>query len=164
MFVADKVLIGVGFDAAKAGLASLAAGGGLVGASEAAYREGMTGLVWPTAPGPRPVKAGLAGVRFRDLAESNDGVGLALRWEAIGPDGGLFPVLDADIKLTWAGEHATVVTVAGTYRPPAQLAAAGLDRVIVHPVATETIRIFVLRVADAIGLLPQAWPDREGRQ
>jgi hypothetical protein len=41
-----------------------------------------------------------------------------LRWEATGPGGRLFPALDADITLTPAGEHATLLGLAGCYRPP----------------------------------------------
>jgi len=43
MFVADGVLVGVGFEAAKAGLAGLARDDGLARAPEAAYSGGMTG-------------------------------------------------------------------------------------------------------------------------
>jgi len=103
MFVADKVLVSVGFDDAKARLGSLARGDGLAGASEAAYSGGMTGLVWPGTPESTPAGLRLAKVRSHDLVDSEDCAGLALRWEAIAPGGGLFPALDADIKLTKTG-------------------------------------------------------------
>ena len=164
MFVADKVLVDASLDAAKAGLMSLAGGDGLASASEAAYGEGMAGLHWPGAPGSRQVKPRLAGVRCHNLPAGDEQAGLALRWEAIGPDGELFPALDADIKLTSAGEYATELAVAGTYRPPASFVAAGLDRAIVDPVATATIRIFLHRVAEAICLLLMARPDGDERR
>jgi hypothetical protein len=159
MFVADKMLVETSFDAASTGLISLAEGDGLASVSEAAYREGMAGLHWPGVPESKPVEPRLAGVRCHSLPESGEHVGLALRWEAIGPDGDLFPALDADIKLTRAGECTTELTVAGTYRPPATLMAAGLDRATVDPVATATIRSFLRRVAEAISLLTLARPD-----
>jgi hypothetical protein len=152
MFVAGKMLVDASFDAATAGLMSLASGDGLARASEAAYSEGMAGVPWLGAVGSRAVKPRLAGVRCHHLPESGEHRGLALRWEAIGPDGDLFAALDADIMLTSAGD-ATELSVAGTYRPPATFVAAGLDRAIVDPVATATIRIFLHRVAEAICLL-----------
>jgi len=163
MFVADKVLVRVGFDDAKARLGSLARGDGLASASEAAYSGGVTGLVWPGTPESAPAGLRLAKVRSHDLVDSEDCAGLALRWEAIAPDGGLFPALDADIKLTKTGEQATLVTVTGTYRTAADFVAAGLDRMLLYPVAAATIRILAHRVADAISVLPLAWPDQEGR-
>jgi hypothetical protein len=164
MFVADKMLVDASFETAGAGLMSLAEGDGLARASEAAYSEGMAGLHWRGAPESTPAEARLAGVRWHSLPESGEHAGLALRWEAIGPDGDLFPALDADIKLSRAGEHTTGLTVAGTYRPPATFVAAGLDRAILDPVATTTIRIFLHRVAEAISLLTLARPDGEERQ
>ena len=62
----------------------------------------------------------------------------------------LFPALDADLTLRPAGEQATVLTLVGAYRPPLGGLGAGLDRAILHRVATATIRTFLGRVADAI--------------
>jgi hypothetical protein len=164
MFVADKMLVDASFGAASAGLMRLAEGNGLASASAAAYGEGMAGLHWPGAPESKPDGPRLAGVRWHSLPESGEHVGLAVRWEAIGPDGDLFPALDADIKLTWAGDDTTELTVAGTYRPPVTFVAAGLDRAVVDPVATATIRIFLCRVAEAISLLTLAGRDGEERR
>ena len=74
----------------------------------------------------------------------------ALRREAAGPCGRLFPALDAGITLTAAGEQATVLELAGAYRPPPGAAGDGLGRVILHRVASETARTFMNRVAGAI--------------
>jgi hypothetical protein len=92
----------------------------------------------------------LVRVHFRDLVTREGSAALALRWEAAGPCGGLFPALDADITLTPAGEQATVLEVAGAYRPPLGAAGAGLDRVILHRLAAATARTFLNRLADAI--------------
>ena len=150
MFVGDEMVLAVGLDAAKASLAKLARSGLLAGASQDAYDEGITGLVrvgpLGSAPGlSRPVE-----VRFLDLVSRADSALLVLRWEAVGPGGGLFPALDADLTLTPAGEHATLLTVAGAYRPPLGILGVALDRTILHRVAAATIRAFMNRVADAI--------------
>jgi hypothetical protein len=50
----------------------------------------------------------LVTVRFGDLVVHADFAVAAMRWEAAGPGGGLFPALDADIKLTRAGQDVTV--------------------------------------------------------
>jgi hypothetical protein len=42
---------------------------------------------------------------------------VALRREATGATGRLFPVLDADISLSPAGEHTARLALAGSYRP-----------------------------------------------
>jgi hypothetical protein len=91
----------------------------------------------------------LAGVRPGDLTETWDCARLWLRWEAIGPDGALFPALDADLALSPAGEKITVLTLAGVYRLPCH-AAAGLDPAIVRLFAAVTIRSFIARLACAL--------------
>lgn len=150
MFVGDQVPLDTSFDAAKAGLAVLARGGSLAGVSEAAYGEGVTVLARVGPLGSMPSVSRLVEVRFRDLVQRDDRAGLALRWEAAGSGGGMFPVLDADITLTPAGEDTTMLALAGTYRPPLGALGAGLDRVILHRVAAATVRAFLSRIADAI--------------
>ena len=150
MFISDQVPLDTSFDAAKARLVVLSRGGSLTGVSEAAYGEGIAGLAGAGPVGSVPGVFRLVEVRSRDLVQRDDRAGLALRWESAGPGGGVFPVLDADITLTPAGEHATLLTLAGTYRPPLGALEAGLDRGILHRVATATIRAFLSRIADAI--------------
>ena len=89
-------------------------------------------------------------VRFRDLVSHGESAVLSLRWETAGPGGGLFPVLDADITLTPAGESATALSLAGSYRPPLGKLGAILDRVVLRRVATATIQGFVERVGAAV--------------
>jgi hypothetical protein len=150
VFVGDEVLLDVTFAAARAGLANLARGGSLLSVSEDSYNGGFTGLV-PVGPlGSSPGLSRLVQVHFRDLTERNDSAGLALRWEALGPGGGLFPVLDADMMLNPSGKQATLLTLAGAYRPPLGSLGAGLDRAILHRVAAATIRNFINRVAAGI--------------
>ena len=88
---------------------------------------------------------------FHDLEPEMGGPAhLALRWEAIGPSGELFPTLDADIALSPAGEHATTLTLAGVYRPAPGNLGGELDQVVLRRVAEATIHTFVNRIAEAI--------------
>ena len=149
----------VGSDAARARLAKLSRGGLLTAASADAYGQGIADLVRVGPLGPVPGLSRLAEVRLRDLAGSDDRAALALRWEAIGPGSGLFPVLDANLTLTAAGEQASSLTLTGTYRPPAGAMGAILDRTILHQVAAATIREFLARVAETIASPTAKWPN-----
>ena len=114
MFVAGEVLLDLGFPAAAAGLANLARGGLLTPVPEGAYGDGLTGLV---RVGPLGAAAGmskLVEVHFLELVTRGESAVLALRWEATGPGGRLFPALDGDISLIPDGEHATRVSLAGS--------------------------------------------------
>ena len=150
VFVGEEMLLDVSFAAAQARLASLARGGSLASAAKDAYGHGITGLTRVGPLGSAPGMSRLVQVRYQDLKVSEDSAGLALRWEVTGPGGGLFPALDADITLTPAGEQATLLTLAGAYRPPLGTLGAELDRAILHRVAAATIRAFLNRIADAI--------------
>ena len=156
VFVGDEVLLDVSFVAARARLANLTRGGLLRSASEGAYGEGVAGLARVGPMGSAPGISRLVEVHVRDLAETGDSARLALRWSATGPGGRLFPALDADLMLRSAGAQATVLALGGAYRPPLAGLGAGLDRVILHRVATATIRTFLGRVADAIARPAQA--------
>ena len=100
----------------------------------------------------------LVAVRFSDMAIHEDFAIEAMRWEAIGPGGALFPALDADIKLTPAGEDAIMLMAAGIYRPPLAGLGTGLDRAIMHRVAQSTIRAFTHHIGVAIAH-PAAAPE-----
>ena len=136
VFISDEVLLSVSFAAAQARLANLARGGSLLSASQAAYDEGITGLVRVGPLGSGPGISRLVQVHFRDLVTREGSAVLTLRWETAGPGGGLFPALDADITLTPAGEQVTSLKLAGAYRPPLGAVGAGLDGAILHRVAT----------------------------
>jgi hypothetical protein len=150
VFVGDEVLLDISFVAARARLANLIRGGLLLSVSEGAYGEGIAGQARVGPLGSAPGISRLVEVHVRDLAETSDSAGLALRWAATGPGGRLFPALDADLTLRSAGEQATVLALVGAYRPPLGGLGAGLDQAILHRVATATIRTFLGRVADAI--------------
>ena len=73
-----------------------------------------------------------------------------LRWEATGPAGELFPVLDADLVMARYGDDQTLLTLTGSYRPPFGRAGALLDRAILSRVATSTIRSLLHGLAAAV--------------
>jgi hypothetical protein len=147
VFTTDEVLVDVGFDAARRRLGCLAGDGVLLGAAEYAYGTGITGLVQEAGPGAGMSR--LAGVRPGDLTETVDCARLGLRWEAIGPDGNLYPALDANLTLTPSGATTTLLALTGVYRL-ADPAYARLDPAIVHCFAAVTIRSFIARLACAL--------------
>jgi len=99
----------------------LARGGMLLGASETAYGEAITGLV--KAAGPAAGLTRLAGDRLEGLSETDDCAHIVLQWEAIAADGKLFTALDADLMLVPAGDQLSALALAGAYRPqPGQAA------------------------------------------
>ena len=138
MFVGDEVRLDVGFAIARERLMRLSESGALFEPSADAYtglaRVGVAGL------------SKLVRVQVRELSWTDGSAGLALRWEAAGAGGGLFPVLDADLKLAALGEG-TMLTLAGSYRPPLGSLGEALDRALLHRVAAATIRGFLVRVA-----------------
>ena len=145
MFVGDEVLLDVSFAVARARLVNLTRGGLLRGASQDAYGLAIAGRPGSGTSG----RAGLARVQVRELAARDDSAGLAIGWEVTGPDGGLFPVLDADMKLTPAAEPTTVLALAGVYRPP-DAGDEAPERAIVRRIASAAIRNFLGRVASGI--------------
>ena len=173
VFIGAEIQLGLGFNAAQARLANLARGGLLRHASDDAYRDLGSDLARVGPLGSAPGMSKLVVVRFSDMAVHEDFAVGAMRWEAAGPGGALFPALDADIKLTRVGDDATVLAVSGVYRPPLGGLGAGLDRVVMRRVAQVTIRTFTHRIGAAItdpavspgtadsGLLPDfsPWPE-----
>ncbi|HTX27878.1 MAG TPA: hypothetical protein VME19_12760 [Streptosporangiaceae bacterium] len=152
MFVEDQVLLHVPFAAARERLAQLAESGVLVIASQDAYRDEGASIVRVGVGG----LSKLVRVQVRELAHTDTSAGFAIRWEATGPHGRLFPVLDADIRLAPAGGRATLLTIVGSYRPPLGAVGEALDRAILHRVATATIRSFLAQVQAQIGGHPGA--------
>jgi hypothetical protein len=150
MFVREEAQLPVGFADACTGLAALAGGSRLLRASEAAYGDGVTGLAKVGPPGTWPELSKLVVIHVGDVAVTDSSARLPLRWEATGPGSGLFPALDADIAITPDGDHATMLTLTGVYRPPLGKLGELLDRAVLSRVASATIRDFVGRLALAI--------------
>jgi hypothetical protein len=150
MFVADELVLDIEFQAAQARLVNLAREGALSGVSEAVYEDGLSAVIRVGPFGDVPGASKLVRVRFLEPVYRGDAMRLGLRWEATGVTSGLFPVLDADISVTPAAEHATKLALAGSYRVPLGTVGAGLDRALLHRVATSTIRALLREVADAL--------------
>lgn len=146
MFVADELVLEVGFQAAQARLLNLARTGVLGGVSAAAYEGGLAAEIRVGPLGDLPGASKLVRVRFLDPVYSDDAMRLPLRWEATGASSGLFPVLDADISLGPAGEQMTRLSLAGSYRPPLGGFGAGLDKMILNRVASATIGALVRNI------------------
>ena len=149
MFVGDEVRLDVGFAVARERLTRLSESGVLFGTSEDVYGQTRVGLAGVSK---------LVRVQVRELSWTDTTAGLALRWEATGPGGGLFPVLDADLKLAPAGDWGTLLTMAGVYRPPLGSLGVALDRAILRRVAGATIGAFLARVAAQITGPPGSVP------
>jgi hypothetical protein len=177
VFVHAEQTVNVGFAAASAGLAAARADGWLQHASASAYDAGLAdgagaaGLAGEASDvrdaggaeaavsaglarvGPRgdvPLLSKLVQVYVMDVRAQDGGAALALRWEATGYGGDLFPALDADITLTPAGEGASLLTLDGAYRPPLGALGAALDSMILHRVATSTARSLLSQIAASI--------------
>jgi hypothetical protein len=147
MFTGDQVKLDIGFDVARDRLACLADGRWLQDASRDSYGAGIVGF---TRVGPTPALSKLVRVHVRKLPAAADYAGLAIRWEAAGQAGLLFPVLDADLTVTPAAGDTCTLALAAVYRPPLGVVGAGLDRAVLRGVATTTIRAFLRQVAEAM--------------
>jgi hypothetical protein len=150
MFTSQELVVDCGFAAARAQLARMVADGGLADVSRDAYEGTLTRLIrvgpFGDAPGiSKQVQVRSIGPVRRDATTT-----VWLRWEATGPAGGLFPVLDADLLLRPAGLEKTCMTLNGCYRPPLGRLGAGLDRAVLHRVATATIRALLRGIADTL--------------
>jgi len=150
MFVSGEIGLEMSYPDALARLAGLASGGWLRSASAEAYGESGAALARVGPLGAAPGLSRLVRVRFRELAVHEDHAVLPMRWEASGAGGTLFPALDADFTLSWAGERSSVLKLSGVYRPPLGAVGVGLDRAGFNHVAVATIRKFMSRAGDAM--------------
>jgi hypothetical protein len=148
MFVAEELALSTGSAAAQARFENLVHGDWLAVASEAAYDGAVTGL---RRVGPAGQVAGkLVRVSFLDPVYRGDVMTVGMRWEATGATGALFPVLDADITISPAGDETARLALAGCYRPPLGRLGAGLDRAVMRQVAAATMRSLLRNVAAAL--------------
>ena len=163
MFVANDVELGVPFVRARPRLMELIAGRALTDASRAAFDEGLAHLAHLAhlAQPDRPSPARLMRVRSLRPAHSPDRVTAALRWEAIGAPGGLFPVLDADLTLTPTSPQATRMSLAGVYRPPFGYLNIDLDPATTGRVAGATVRALLRAAAIYLAGIRRQRRDRQ---
>jgi hypothetical protein len=159
MFASGQQVIDVPVSAAQARLARLLYGGWLSEASDDTYRRSADDLMRVGPLGESPGTSRLVRVQFTDPAYRGDEMRIGLRWEAVGMTGPMFPALDADISLCGDGER-TQVSLTGTYRPPLGSFGAGLDRLVLHKIATATITVFLTRLCAALNESVVDRPDR----
>lgn len=147
MFVWEEQTLTVSFAVAASRLARLAGAGWLREVSETVYQGGVEYLMRVGPAGTTPGMSRLVQVRFTEPAYRDGVMTVALRWEATGMTGGLFPALDADIKISAEEGESVTVTLTGSYRPPLGMLGAELDRLLLRAVATATIRTLLARIA-----------------
>jgi hypothetical protein len=151
MFASHEVRLDMTFARARARLAVLYdAAGWLCGPSEQAYAEGLAGLTRVGPPGAVPSASRLVRVQLLEPVPRDDMVVLPLRWEASGAAGRLFPVLDANLVLTPAGEGAATLTLTGAYRPPPGSPGEVFDPALLNRAAAATVRSLLARLADSM--------------
>jgi hypothetical protein len=161
VFVSDGRALPVSFAVAAPRLEQLAQGRLLDNVSRRVYDGGVEYLLRVGPAGTVPGVSRLVRVMFAEPARHDGVVSVALRWEATGAAGGLFPVLDADIRLVANGEDESMVTLTGSYRPPFGMLGERLDRLVLHTVASATITALMTRVIAALegAPAPAAEPD-----
>jgi hypothetical protein len=162
MFAAEEITFDAPFDVATARLIHLINRGALHAPSEAAFEEGFAAVLRVGPFGSARGLSKLVRVRLMEPIRRGITMSVALRWEATGATGELFPVLDADLILARHGSDQVLLRLTGTYRPPFGRAGAALDRAIMHRIATATIQSLLGSVADAIAD-PEAQQEPQGR-
>jgi hypothetical protein len=150
MFTSQELIAEAGFDAARERLARMVADGGLTVVSRDAYHGALAQLIRVGPFGGTPGVSKQVQVRLIGPVRRDGTTTLWLRWEATGPAGGLFPVLDADLLLRPEGLEKTRLTLNGCYRPPLGRLGSGLDRAVLHRVAAGTIRALLRGIADTL--------------
>jgi hypothetical protein len=150
MFVAQDIVLDVGYATAGPRLLNLISGCELDDACQAAYDDGLASIVRSGRPGDLPCPSRLVSVQFLEPSERDGGMTTALRWEAAGVTGDPFPVLDADLALSPVGPVMTRLALAGIHRPSAGRPDAGADRVVMHRVAEATVQALLASVAGSL--------------
>jgi hypothetical protein len=156
MFVADGRGLDASLGVAELRLAGLVHGSLLCGASRLAYQSGIDYLRQSGHAGDTRRTSRLTRVQFVQPVYRDGAMTVGMRWEATGLAGGLVPVLDANIRLSEEGGRGTWLAMTASYRPPFGALSAELDRLLLHKVATATIRIFLNCVASALQETPGA--------
>jgi hypothetical protein len=146
MFVEAAAPVPIPLRAAQRAFAEALAHDRLARQSVEAYSEGLEALrrVGPPGLGKQ--------VRVQTLTprHSNDTTLVAIRWEATGVGGQLFPVLDADLALTSVNDVTSLLSVVGRYAPPFGGLGRALDRTLLAGAAQATVDDFVRELGRSI--------------
>jgi len=154
MFVSEERALTVSFAVASARLADIAGGGWLRDVSQELYQGGVEYLMRVGPAGAVLGASRVVRVRFTEPTYRDGESTVGLRWEAAGLAGGLFPALDADIRLTVGEDQTAKITLTGSYRPPLGAVGAGLDRLLLRTIATATIRTLLAHAAAVLEGVP----------
>jgi hypothetical protein len=85
-------------------------------------------------------------IEILNLVRSQSSVVLLVRWEAHG-GAKLFPIFEGSLELTPIDDYRSRLFVSGEYQPPGGEIGRFGDGVLLHHVATATIRDFTERIA-----------------
>jgi hypothetical protein len=167
VFLSQEVTLPISFAAARTRLLCLTRDGSLGRASGEAFTAGRGDALGYGPFGDVPGASSLVRVQFAEPAPRRDLLVLPLRWEAMGPSGRLFPVLDADITLLpLAGRPVTApamaaisgetrLVLAGSYRPPSDGLGIMVGTEHLQHVAAATICSLLHKIADAICMVTE---------
>ena len=147
MFTDHAVGLDVDYPVARAQFLRLAHGDLLDGLSRDAYTDGQAGEVRVGPFGGVPGVSKLVRVSLLDPVPRDDMVLVPMRWEATGPMGRLFPVLDANLILGTGSDGRAELRITGAYRPPLDGLGEGLDQAVLHRVAVATLKALLRRIA-----------------
>jgi hypothetical protein len=147
VLVSEETRVPAAFRTASARLANLARGGSLLRISEDAYGDAAESLL---QAGPASRAAQQIRAECRYLATGSHSAVVTLHWEVTGATSVQLPVLDADGTVLPAGDDSSLLRFDGAYPAPLGSAGAGPDSIILHHVASATIRTFADRIADLI--------------
>jgi len=147
VFTVDEVELDLDFPAAVSRLALLLRGDWLDSVSQDAYAEGLTGRVRVGPLGAVRGASKRVEVSLLEPVRRDDMVVMPLRWEATGPMGRLFPVLDANLILRRNERNRAVLRLTGVYRPPLASVGEELDQIVLHRVAAATVKSLLTRIA-----------------
>lgn len=147
MFAGHEVTLDLVFPAAKDRFALLMRGGWLDSVSRDAYADGLAGQIRVGPFGAAPGMSKLVRVSLLEPVAHDDAVVVPMRWEATGLMGRLFPVLDANLILSESANGRAVLRLVGVYRPPLAGVGEGLDQIVLHRVATATVKSLLVRIA-----------------
>jgi len=150
MFITHRLIVDSAYAAARARLARFVDTGGLAVVAQDSYQGVITRVIRVGPAGDVPGASKLVQVRFVGPVERGGAMTIWLHWEATGAASGLFPALDADLILMAKGQEHTQLRLHGYYRPPLGRLGAGLDRAVMHRVASATVRALLHRVARAL--------------
>jgi hypothetical protein len=153
MFASHEVTLNMSFEAARGRLARFTQGAWLNASSQLAYADGLEALI---RVGPGPGAAKLVRVRILDPVPQGDTMVQGLRWEATGPMGRLFPVLDANLVLSPEDGGHCRLALLGAYRPPLGAVGTTLDRVLMNHAAVATVRSLLTRMAGELNTAAEA--------